>query len=155
MKIAACALVIASSAARARVAHAQSVDRRYAEEPTGGLALPATPLAGEHDGRAVVMNPGGLSLLRGPELALALELQDPDIATSAGPGFGAYLATSGGGTILPRYGFGLGFEWLRPSRAQLAPDPGEPFRFTLGFALALGRNAGLGLGWHHYSAEGA
>jgi protease-4 len=154
MKIAAWALVIASSAAGAQVVHAQSVDRRYAEEPTGGLTLPATPLAGEHDGRAVVMNPGGLSLLRGPELALALELQDPDVATSAGPGFGAYMATSGGGSILPRYGFGLGFEWLRPSRAQLAPDPGEPFRFTMGFALALGRSAGLGLGWHHYSADG-
>ena len=33
---------------------------------------------------------------------------------------------------LPRFGVGLGVEWLRPSRAQLAPDPGEPFRFTLG-----------------------
>src|SRR5512139_3755673 len=100
MKIAVSVLVIAGTS----VAHAQLVDRRYAEEPTGGLALPATPLAGEHDGRAVVMNPGGLPLLRGPELALALELQDTDVATSAGPGLGAYLATSGGGSIVPRYG---------------------------------------------------
>jgi protease-4 len=151
MKIAVSALVIAGTA----VAHAQSVDRRYAEEPTGGLAMPVAPLAGEHDGRAVVLNPGGLSLLRGPELALALELQDEDVATSAGPGFGGYIATSGGGTILPRYGVGMGFEWLRPSRAQLAPDPGEPFRFTLGFALGLGPKAGLGISWHHFSAEGA
>ena len=66
MKIAVSALVIAGAAlAASTVAHAQSVDRRYAEEPTGGLALPATPLEGEHDGRAVVVNPGGLSLLRG------------------------------------------------------------------------------------------
>jgi protease IV len=152
MKIAVSALVIAGSAT---AAHAQSVDRRYAEEPTGGLALPLAPLAGEHDGRAVVQNPGGLSLLRGPELALALDLQDEDAATSAGAGFGAYVATSGGGRIVPRYGIGMGLEWLRPSRAQLAPDPGEPFRFTFGFALGLGPRAGLGLSWHHFSAEGA
>src|SRR5215218_9889534 len=91
-------------AAGSPVAHAQQVDRRYAEEPTGGLELPTTPLAGEHDGRAVVANPGGLTLLRGPELMLAMDLQDPDVASSAGPGFGAYIATKGGGSILPRYG---------------------------------------------------
>lgn len=141
--------------ASAGVVHAQAPDRRYAEEPTGGLALPATPLEGEHDARAVTVNPGGLALLRGPELALALDLEDADIATSGGPGFGAYLATSGGGSLLPRYGLGLGFEWLRPSRAQLAPDPGEPFRFTASLALGLGSNAGFGLAWHHFSADGA
>lgn len=149
MRSAVCGLVIAISA----VAHAQSVDRRYTEEPTGGLALPATPLAGEHDGRAVVMNPGGLSLLRGPELALAFELQDTDVATSTGQGFGAYMATAGGGSIVPRYGIGLGFEWLRPSRSRLVPDPGQPFRFTLGMAMGLGPRAGLGLAWHHYNAD--
>src|SRR5262245_47696377 len=88
-------------------AHAQAVDRRYTEEPTNGVALPATPLAGEHDARAVVVNPGGLSLVRGPELALALDLENSNYATSAGPGFGAYLATSGGGGLLPRSGFGM------------------------------------------------
>src|SRR5215212_10263946 len=101
------ASVVVHAALGSAVAHAQLVDRRYAEEPTGGLELPATPLAGEHDGRAVVANPGGLTLLRGPELALALDLQDPDVASSGGPGFGAYLATSGGGGIVPRYGIGL------------------------------------------------
>jgi protease-4 len=149
MKIAVSVLVIAGTS----VAHAQLVDRRYAEEPTGGLALPATPLAGEHDGRAVVMNPGGLPLLRGPELALALELQDTDVATSAGPGFGAYLATSGGGSILPRYGIGLGLEWLRPPRSRLETDPGEPFRFTASFALG-SPSAGIGISWHHFADEG-
>src|SRR5688572_24098712 len=127
------AIVVSSN-----LAHAQAVDRRYAEEPTRGLALPTTGLTGEHDARAVVTNAGGLPLLRGPELTLALELEDPDVATSAGPGFGAYMATAGGGGIMPRYGFGMGFEWLRPARAQLAPDPGHPFRFTMGFALGLG-----------------
>ncbi|HUS30841.1 MAG TPA: hypothetical protein VMZ53_20160, partial [Kofleriaceae bacterium] len=136
------------------VAYAQAVDRRYAEEPTRGLALPTTGLAGEHDARAVVANAGGLPLLRGPEMTLALELEDPEVATSAGPGFGLYVGTAGGGGLLPRYGVGMGFEWLRPSRAQVSPDPGQPFRFTLGMALGLGAKAGFGLAWHHFSAEG-
>ena len=154
MRIGVYAVVLASTATLVHVAHAQSVDRRYAEEPTGGLSLPATPLAGEHDARAVTVNPGGLALLRGPELALALDLADPDVETSAGPGFGTYIATSGGGGLLPRIGVGLRLEWLRPPRAQLSPDPGEPFRFTLGLATALGRNAGLGLSWHHFHDTG-
>src|SRR6185369_7236813 len=86
------------------VAHAQGVDRRYAEEPTDGLALPLTPLAGEHDGRAVVVNPGGLTLTRGPELALAADLEDSAVATGSGPGFGAYIASAIGGGLLPRIG---------------------------------------------------
>jgi protease-4 len=145
---------LAAIVVSAGLAHAQAVDRRYAEEPTRGLALPTTGLTGEHDARAVVANVGGLPLLRGPELTLALELEDPDVATSGGPGFGAYMATGGGGGILPRYGFGMGFEWLRPARAQLAPDPGQPFRFTMGFGLGLGPNAGFGVAWHHWHSTG-
>src|SRR5262245_44384619 len=152
--IAGAGAVIAPVLAGSAVAHAQSVDRRYAEEPTGGLELPTTPLAGEYDARTVVMNAGGLPLLRGPELALALDLEDSDVANSAGPGFGAYIATSGGGTLLPRYGLGFGFEWLRPPRAELAPDPGKPFRFTLGLGLALGASSGFGFSWHHFSDDG-
>ncbi len=95
--------------------------------------------------------PGGLPLVRGKGLALALELEDPDVATSAGQGVGAFFAMSGGGEILPRYGIGLGLEWLRPSRSQIDPDPGEPFRFTLGVATALGQSAGIGAAWHHFS----
>src|SRR5437867_543077 len=95
--VAVCALLIPLAA------HAQGVERRYAEEPTGGLALPLTPLAGEHDARATVANPGGLALLRGPELALALDIEDSAVATSSGPGFGAYIATPIGGRILPRF----------------------------------------------------
>ena len=92
------------------LAHAQGVDRRYAEEPTGGVAMPTTPLAGDHDARAVDANPGGLALLDGPELALALDLEDSAVADSDGPGFGAYAATSAGGKIVPRYGVGFGLE---------------------------------------------
>jgi protease-4 len=136
-------------------AYAQGVDRRYLEEPTGGMALPTTPLAGEHDARTVVVNPGGLALIRGRELALALDAEDPDVATSAGQGFGAFWAQSVGGGILPRFGLGLGLEWLRPSRGRLDPDPGQPFRLTLGLAAPLGGSAGLGAAWHHFHAEGA
>src|SRR5690242_14341118 len=117
MKLAVCAVLLVATAA-----HAQGGDRRYAEEPTGGMHLPAQPLAGEVDALTSVVNPGGLPLLRGPDLALALDLEDPDIATSSGPGFGTFAATSFGGDLIPRSGFGLGFEWLRPSRTQLVPD---------------------------------
>nr|MBA3818213.1 hypothetical protein [Deltaproteobacteria bacterium] len=146
------AAVVAVLGTVTSLAHAD--DRSYAEEPTGGMALPTAPLAGEHDARVVAMNPGGLALVRGTELALVLGLEDPDVATSAGQGFGAFMAMAGGGGLLPRFGLGLGLEWLRPSRAQLEPDPGEPFRFTLGLATALGSSAGFGVSWHHFRAEG-
>src|SRR5690242_15227361 len=124
------------------------VDTRYAEEPTGGLVLPATPLAGEHDARAVVANPGGLALLGGSELALAYTRDDTSYATSGGQGFGIYAAQTFGGKIIPKLAIGYGLEWLRPPRAELAPDPGEPFRLTIGWASALGPNAGFGVSWH-------
>src|SRR4051812_11589679 len=107
---------IATALTAMGTARAQGVDRRHAEEPTGGMLLPATPLAGEYDALTTVVNPGGLPLLRGPDAALALDLEDPDVAMTAGQGFGAFLATSFGGGIVPRSGIGLGFEWLRPSR---------------------------------------
>jgi protease-4 len=137
------------------IALAQPADRSYVEEPTDGIAMPTAPLAGEFDGRVVVTNPGGLPLVRGSELALVLGAEDEDVATSSGgQGVGAYAAYSGGGGLLPRFGLGLGFEWLRPSRTQLDLDPHEPFRFTLGLATALGANAGFGAAWHHFHAEG-
>jgi protease-4 len=148
------AVVAGSLCALAGIARAQNVDRRYAEEPTSGVALPAAPLAGEFDGRVVAMNPGGLPLVRGAEVALALGLEDPDVATSAGQGFGSYLAFAGGGGLFPRFGMGIGLEWLRPSRSNLAPDPGSPFRLTLGFAAALGKNTGLGFSWHRFHDDG-
>jgi protease-4 len=152
MRIVVVAGVLGSLAA---TANAQAVDHRYAEEPTNGMALPAAPLAGEFDGRVVAMNPGGLPLVRGAELALVLGLEDPDVVTASGQGFGAFVAMAGGGGLLPRFGLGLGLEWLRPSRSQLSPDPGSPFRFTLGLSTALGKNAGFGFSWHHFHDEGA
>jgi protease-4 len=143
--------LVASLAGPAR---AQGVDRRYIEEPTGGMALPTTPLAGEHDARAVVANPGGLALVRGRELALALDVEDPGVATSAGQGFGAFWGEAIGGRILPRFGVGAGVEWLRPARDRLSPDPDQPFRLTLGVAAPLGASAGVGVAWHHFHATG-
>src|SRR6185503_12808770 len=147
-------IVVIAALAASTTAHAQGIDRRYVEEPTAGMALPATPLAGDHDARTVAINPGGIALVRGSELALALDVEEPDAATSAGQGFGAFWAQSVGGRIVPRFSVGLGLEWLRPSRAQLMPDPGKPFRLTLGAGAPLGGNAGVGVTWHHFVADG-
>ena len=147
------ALLVVTAAAHA--ARAQGVDRRYVEEPTEGLALPLAPLAGEHDARSVAANPGGLALIRGTELALVLGLEDPDISTSAGPGFGAYAARVFELPLVPKFALGIGAEWLRPSRAQLAPDPGEPFRFTLALATNVGKHIGAGVSWHRFRNGGA
>jgi protease IV len=138
----------------AGTAAAQEIDRRYADEPTAGIALPATPLAGEHDARAVSVNPAGLQYLRGPEALLVLDYQDADYANSSGTGGGLFLAGPLGGTILPPLGFGVGLEVLRPARKNLLPDPGTPLRFTLGGSLLLSRNLALGLSWHHLFDDG-
>lgn len=122
-------------------------------DPTDGVALPLAPLAGEHDARTVSVNPGGLPLVRGTELALALNLEDPDVATSTGQGFGAFVASSIGGGILPRLAWGLGVEALRPPRDRLTPDPGTPTRFTLGVGGLLGSATGVGVTWHHFWNE--
>jgi protease-4 len=133
------------------VALAQSdTDRRYAEEPTAGIRLPTTALAGEHDAFATVANPAGLRFVRGLHLGMAVDVEDPDRATSAGPGLGFFLASSFGGGLLPTQGLGLGLELLSPERAALDPDPGSPTRFTLAYGLALGQNLGVGLSWHHF-----
>ncbi len=150
MRIAVVALSAATLAAASTTAHAQVVRRRIAEEPTAGIALPTAPLAGEVDGRTVAMNPGGLTFVRGRELALALDLEDLDVATSSGPGFGAFAATAFGGGFLPRLGVGIGVEWLRPPRDELTPDPGTPVRFTAAAAIGLFKHAGLGASWHHF-----
>jgi protease IV len=130
-------------------------DTRYADEPTQGLHLPAVPLAGEHDAFTVTKNPAGVRFLRGWELGLGLDLTpDDDLATTAGPGLGLFLASRLGGGILPEYGLGLGLELLRPSRVALDPDPGSPVRFTLATALPLGSIASLGFSYHHFFDSG-
>jgi protease IV len=147
-------IVVIAALSASVTAYAQGVDHRYIEPPTQGMALPATPLAGEHDARVVVANPGGLALVRGRELALALDAEDPEVSTGAGQGLGAFWARSIGGRWLPRLGIGVSLEWLRPSRGQLVLDPGKPFRATLGVAAPLGPSAGVGAAWHHFHGDG-
>jgi protease IV len=132
------------------LAAAQPVERSFATEPTGGVRLPLTPLAGEHDALSTVVNPAGLWFLRGGAFAAALDLADEDSATDTGPGLGLYSAGTLGGGVLPRTGFGVGLEFLRPPRAFLEPDPGTPLRLTIGSAIGLGRTTALGVSWHRF-----
>jgi len=132
-------------------AHAQpDTDNQYAEEPTGGIFLPATPLAGEHDALSVTANPAGLYFLGGASFAYALDLAREKDATTSGPGMGFYLGQRLGGGLMPQIGLGFGLEFLRPPRVALNPDPGTPTRFTVGAALPLGTSAALGLSWHRF-----
>ena len=134
-------------------AHAQSI--RYAEEPTDGVALPATPMAGDQDARAVSVNPGGLWWLDGKSLAVAFGAADQARADGAGQGVGGFAGTTVGGGVFPRVAVGLGVEWLRPPDALVLPDPGDSLRFTFAGALPLGRLGSLGVSWHHYAGDGA
>lgn len=142
------ALVLAALAPRR--ARAQQEDRRYLAPLTDGVALPSAPLAGEQDARALVVNPGGLALVRGDELLLALELEDPELANAPGTGGGLFWAAPVGGTFLPRLGVGLGLEVLRPSRESLKTDLGTPVRASLGVALSLSRSLAVGAAWRHF-----
>src|SRR6185503_16150240 len=126
----------------------------YAEEPTAGVNLPTTGIAGESDALAVSQNPAGLHFLGGWHLALAIDLvPDEEEATAAGSGWGMFAAGTVGGKIIPRLGWGLGLEFLSPPRVVLAPDPGSPTRFTLATSLPLGRMSAIGIGWHHFFDE--
>ncbi len=133
----------------ASAAQAQ-LDERVAEEPTGGLELPTAPLAGEPDARAVVTSPAQLTYLAGTEAAVVVTVADDQRQLGGGPGGGLLLATPTGGGLVPRGGFGLAIEWLRPARAELDPDPGTPTRLTLAWSVALGRRLSAGLAWHHF-----
>ncbi|HUS68633.1 MAG TPA: signal peptide peptidase SppA [Kofleriaceae bacterium] len=128
---------------------------RYAEEPTAGMNLPTTGLAGEHDALAVAANPAGLQLMDGWQLALAVDgigVTDED-TTTPGKGVGLFAAGSFFGGLLPKVGWGLGLELLSPSRIALAPDPGTPARFTLAHSVALGRMSAFGFAWRHFFDE--
>jgi protease-4 len=127
---------------------------QYAEEPTDGLNLPATALAGEHDALSTVANPAGLLFLSGGHFGLAVDYSDEDDATSSGPGLGLYSGQTIGGGLVPRFGFGMGLEFLEPSRVALSPDPGSPARFTLATAMSFGRSSALGVSWHRFFDDG-
>jgi protease-4 len=147
------AVVVAALVVAPAIAHAQSVERRYVDEPTAGLHLPTTPLAGDHDARALVLNPGGLQLLDGRSLVLAVDVVDEDAAAAAGQGVGLYYAGTTGGGLLPRFGYGVGVEALRPPRGQLDPDPGTPTRLSFGMSVPFGRSGGIGMTAHRFAGE--
>jgi protease-4 len=147
-------VVVAGILCAGAAAHAQAT-RRYAEEPTDGITLPTTPLAGDQDARAVAVNPAGLWWLEGQSLAVAFGLTDRGRADSAGPGVGGYAGSSLGGGLLPRIAAGLGVEWVRPPTGKLVPEPGDSVRFTLAGGLPLGRFGSFGVSWHHFASDGA
>jgi len=150
----AAALLVLLVASAEVAAQPEPSSSRYAEEPTAGVNLPTSGIAGEADALAVSQNPAGLHFLGGWQLALALDLvPDEEEATSAGSGWGMFAAGTFGGKLLPRLGWGLGLEFLSPPRVVLAPDPGSPTRFTLATSLPLGRMAAIGVGWHHFFDE--
>lgn len=149
--IALCVPALASLCFASSIANAQ--DTSYVEEPTGGVHLPSAPLAGQFDATAVTVNPAGLGLLESSSFTLALDLAREEGASRSGPGGGLYYAAKLGGRVLPKLGYGLSVEWLRPPRAELIPDPGTATRLTNSFALPMGANASLGFGWHHFYDE--
>src|SRR6266545_4477939 len=142
------ALLVAMPTAAA----AQQASPRYEDHPTAGVDLPTTGLAGEHDALSVSANPAGLVFLGGWHVALAVDSAEPDEdkATAPGPGFGMFAAGAVGGGLLPRLGWGVGLEFLRPPRDALLPDPGTPTRLSWAGALPLGRNLAVGLAWRHF-----
>jgi protease-4 len=136
------------------VSDADAQGNLYEEEPTGGLYLPSAGLAGQVDATTVTVNPAGIGLLEGPQLALAVALADEEDEVRSGPGGGLYYAASLGGVLFPRIGWGVALEWLRPARDKLSPDPGTPTRFTQSTSLPMGEGSALGLAWHHYFDKG-
>lgn len=148
-------LVLTSAAIAALATAAAAQSTRHADRPTGGIYLPATPLAGDQDARATVANPAGLQFLDGASLVVAAGVDDPDRAVTGGAGAGAFAATTvGGGLFLPRVTIGAGVEALRPPRVALDPDPGTPWRFTLATSMAPLPGWGLGVAWHHFAVDG-
>jgi protease-4 len=127
------ASLLLAAVALPRAARAQA---RFADEPTVGTALPATPLAGDHDALAVSVNPAGLVYLGDWHLELALTTLGEDRAEGPGSGFGLFAAAPLDLPLLPRLAFGIGLEQLLPPRAALAPDPGKPLRLSLAGAWA-------------------
>ena len=136
------------------VAHAQVLDRRTYASTTEGVALPSTPLAGDHDARSVTANPAGLSFLAGWERTFALTLHDPANATRTGTGGGAFIAAPAGGGWLPRFGWGAGVEYVRGPRSAVLPDPGSPWRFSLAGSVDVWRGVSAGLSWHRFADDG-
>lgn len=133
---------------------ASADEHRYAEEPTTGMALPGASLAGDHDGTAVSVNPAGISFLGDYHLELAFTGLDEDRSQGPGGGLGFFAATPVALPLLPRLGFGVAIEQLLPPRIALAPDPGEPVRYSLAAAYEWRPDISFGAAWRHFTDDG-
>ena len=116
--------------------------------PTAGLALPLAPLAGDHDARATVMNPGGLVFLPAWDLELSALLGRP--TRGGATGFGLHAAVPVDLPLLPRLAFGVAAEKLLAAPDALLPAPGEPLRLSFAAAYAPAQSVGIGATWHHF-----
>ncbi|MBK9030543.1 MAG: signal peptide peptidase SppA [Myxococcales bacterium] len=134
-------------------AWAQVAPGRYADDSTRGVELPATPLAGDQDARATVVNPGGLYFLDGQSVVGVISGAGAENAVALGPGLGAFAATPLGGRFLPRFAVAAGLEVGLPARAAVAPDPGTPVRATVAAAYAPWAGWGVGLAWHRFFGD--
>lgn len=126
---------------------------RFAEDPTTGLDLPAQGLAGDHGATAVDRNPAGLLYLGGFQLDGVFTGLDADHADGPGTGIGFYAGVPIRAPFVPPMAFGVAVEKFLPPRAQVAPDPGEPVRFSLAAALPVGPGS-LGAAWRHFVDDG-
>lgn len=142
------ALVLGSAA----IADAQP--KRFADDPTAGIALPATPLAGDQDATAIALNPAGLVFLGDWHVEFAITGLREAYAHAHGTGFGLYAATPLRLPLLPNVAFGAALEQLEPPRVTLVPDPGEPMRLSLTAAYEWTKQLGVGVAWRHFFAGG-
>lgn len=134
-------------------AGAAADEPRTAQDPTGGLLLPMTPLAGDLDATTATVNPAGSPFLGGWHLAAAFTGLDRDRAPGVGEGVGGYYAAPVAVPLLPRFGVGLAAEQIEPPRSSLFPDPGKPLRLTASLAYAPAKDVAFGVGWHHFVDE--
>src|SRR5262249_9850132 len=87
-----------------------AADNRYVQDPTGGLVLPMSPLAGDLDATTSVVNPAGSPFLGGWHVAGALTGLTSDTVDDTGGGWGLYYAAPIQIPFLPRFGIGLAAE---------------------------------------------
>ncbi len=131
-------------------AHAQT----FEGDPTAGLDLPMSPLEGEQDATATVVNPAGLGELPSWNVVAAFTGLDGDTSEADGGGYGIYAATPFKLPFLPLQAVGIALEKLLPPTVAYAPDAGRPLRLSLSYALKTD-NVAFGLAWHHFADASA
>jgi protease-4 len=130
----------------AATAHAQT----FAEDPTGGVALPIEPLAGDVDATTTTVNPAGLPFLGDWHVAAVYTGLGDERIEGTGTGWGLWAGTPIAIPFLPRFGFGVALEGIDPPRELVAPDPGRPLRISFAGAYAPSKTLAFGIGLHHF-----